>query len=88
MPLQVDLIFQGYTSGQRNHKAHHDIHQDHVHQYTQLTQHSYTGKEQNVPLRGGGVVHEGNLLDWRFTGFPQVVEKLHTFLQGSDVKYF
>ena len=38
--------------------------------------------------RGGGVVHEGNLLDWRFTGFPQVVEKLHTFLQGSDVKYF
>ena len=51
MPLQVDLIFQGYTSGQRNHQAHHDIHQDHVHQYTQLTQHSYTGKEQNVPLQ-------------------------------------
>ena len=51
MPLQVDLIFQGYTSGQRNHKAHHDIHQDHVHHYTQLTQHSYTGKEQNVPLQ-------------------------------------
>ena len=51
MPLQVDLIFQGYTSGQRNHQAHHDIHQDHVHQYTQLTQHSYTGKEQNIPLQ-------------------------------------
>ena len=51
MPLQVDLIFQGYTSGQRNHQAHHDIHQDHVHQYTQLTQHSYAGKEQNVPLQ-------------------------------------
>lgn len=23
--------------------------------------------------RGGGVVREGNLLDWRFTQFPQVV---------------
>ena len=51
MPLQVDLIFQGYTIGHRHHQAHHDNHQDHVHQYTQLTQHSYTGKEQNVPLQ-------------------------------------
>ena len=49
MPLQVDLIFQGYTIGHRHHQAHHDNHQDHVHQYTQPTQHSYTGKEQNIP---------------------------------------
>ena len=51
MPLQVDLIFQGYTIGHQHHQAHHDNHQDHVRQYTQFTQHSYTGKEQNVPLQ-------------------------------------
>ena len=26
---------------------------------------------------GGGVVREGNLLDWRFTQFPQVVIRMH-----------
>ena len=30
--------------------------------------------------RGAGVVHEGNLLDWRFTQFPQVVRSLITYL--------
>ena len=35
--------------------------------------------------RGAGIVHEGNLLDWRFTQFPQVLMTLETFLQGSDV---
>ena len=34
--------------------------------------------------RGAGVIHEGNLLDWRFTRFPQVVSKLDTFLQSSE----
>ena len=28
--------------------------------------------------RGGGVVQEGNLLDWRFTQFPQVLRRLIT----------
>ena len=51
MPLQVDLIFQGYTIGHQHHQSHHDNHQDQVHQYTQPTQHSYTGKEQNIPLQ-------------------------------------
>ena len=36
--------------------------------------------------RGGGVVREGNLLDWRFTQFPQVMSHFSPFLSQSPLQ--